>query len=43
MKTKIKPLKERYAPLRKLAKIWLNDFLQNKETYIKKEIAQDGI
>ena len=34
MKTKIKPLKERYAPLRKLAKIWLNDFLQNKETYI---------
>ncbi len=33
MKTKTIPMKERYAPLKKLAKIWLNDFLQNEKTY----------
>jgi len=33
MKTRKIPLKERYAPLKKLAKIWLNDFLQNEKTY----------
>ena len=40
MKTKLKPLKERYAPLRKLAKIWLNDFLQNRETYLNTLIPE---
>lgn len=34
MKTKTKSQKERYAPLKKLAGIWFNDFLQNRETYL---------